>query len=543
VDSKNAFTFAELGKGPGDRQFGGWGPLNAAGLESTINGPISMVKAGPSLTHRTAAGVAWISAFQVARQVLQIISVSVLARRVPPSAYGLMAMAVLVTNFLETIRDIGTGQALVREPEVSEKLASTVSWLNCGVGATVTMLVVALSWPTAKFFHEPKVASVLQVLSVVFFLGAISVVPKALLIREMAFREIAWAQTAGAICGTIVAILVAVSGGKIWSLVFGTLANSLTTTLATLFFSPLRMKAHFRVAEARHIFSFGMNLTGYQVLSYLSRNMDNLLVGRFLGPVPLGFYQMAYTLMAYPTQNFTMVITQVVYPALSKFHDDHERFRLAYLRTCRLIAFVTFPVMLGLAVTAEPFVRVFLGPHWVQVAPLLVIFGPLGALQSTAIFALIYNTQGRPDLNLKWSTFASSMYMLSFVIGLHWGIIGVASGYSIMWILLMIPSLLIPFRLVNLSVRVYFRALWPAFWMSLATVAISEIWLLVLRRMDMHNGALQLVSTAMVGAALYTALVLWRKPPVLAEWSTVLGGSSHPLLQFLARVVSRLLRK
>src|SRR5207248_1097810 len=129
------------------------------------------------------------------------------------------------------IRDVGTGYALIREKEVSEDLASTVSWLNWGLGAVVTLLVILLSWPAAKFFHEPQVSTILQILSVSFFLGAVSVVPKALLSREMAFRELALAQTAGAIVGTVVAIVIALAGGKVWSLVFGALANGLATTL------------------------------------------------------------------------------------------------------------------------------------------------------------------------------------------------------------------------------------------------------------------------------------------------------------------------
>src|SRR6516225_2639479 len=95
-----------------------------------------------NLTQRTASGVAWITAFQVSRQVLQVISVSVLARRVPPAAYGLIAMAVLVTSLLETIRDAGTGQALIREREMSDEIASTVFWLNVLLGGAVTLLVV-----------------------------------------------------------------------------------------------------------------------------------------------------------------------------------------------------------------------------------------------------------------------------------------------------------------------------------------------------------------------------------------------------------------
>jgi len=497
-----------------------------------------MTQGSRSLAHRTAAGVAWISVFQVAKQLLSVISVSIVARRVPPAAYGLMAMAALVTNFLEVFRDMGTAFALVREPHVSEELASTVSWLNWGLGGLITLLVAAFSWPVAKFFHEPQVATILQLLSVAFFMGAISVVPRALLSREMAFREISVAQTAGVISGTIVTVGIALAGGKVWSLVFGSLATTATTTLAILFYSPLKLKSHFRLGEARHIISFGMNMSGYQFLNYFSRNADNLLVGRFLGSGPLGFYQMAYTLMTYPLQNFTFVITQVVYPALAKFQDDHERFRSAYLRTCRIIALGTFPLMLGLAVTAVPFVRVFLGARWMPVATLLSIFAPLGALQSiTVVGGLIYNTQGRPDINFRWTLFASAMYVSSFIVGLHWGIFGVAASYSIVWTVLMIPSLLIPFRLVKLSLKSYFGALWPTIWMSLVMAAVSEAWLWTMRHMGVYNAALQGISTAAIGATVYMALLLWRKPPVLFELSSIVAGSSHPLARMLARIL------
>ena len=505
--------------------------------------PISDTPSGqPSITHRTAIGVAWISAFQVARQILQVVSVSVLARRVPPTAYGLMAMAVLLTNFFETLRDAGTGQALIREREVSDELAATVAWMNLALGVAVSLLLVALSWPTAKFFHQPQLAIILQVLAIPFFLGALIIVPRAILSREMAFREIALAQTAGAVSGTLAAVAIAVAGGKVWSLVFGVLVNSLITMLAIRFFSPFRFKAVFRLSQARRVLSFGMNLSGYQILNYLSRNADNLLVGKFLGANPLGFYQMAYTLMTYPLMNFTNVIGQVVYPALSKFHDDHERFRSAYLRTCRVIGLFTFPLMFGLAVTATPFVHVFLGERWMPVAPLLMIFGPLGALQSITVVFLIYNTQGRPDINFRWTIFASSAYVLSFIVGLHWGILGVAAAYSIMWTAHMIPSLIIPFRLVRLSLKSYARALWPTTWMSLTMAGICQAWWLHSQRIGVHNPAVQLMSTSVLGVAVYVGLLLWRKPPVLSDVSTIVSGSSHPWARTLTRVLARFIQ-
>jgi PST family polysaccharide transporter len=495
-----------------------------------------MIKPARSLTQKTASGVAWISSFQVARQVLQVISVSILARHVPPAAYGLIAMAFLVTSLLETIRDLGTGPALIREREMSDELASTVFWMNMILGGVITLLVVITAWPAARFFREPLIVPVLQVLSVSFFLGAISVVPTALLNRAMEFKKLAVVQTTAAVCGTVMAITVALAGGKVWSLVSGTLATSLATTIGVWIFAPIRVNAGFRPEYARRVLSFGLHLSGFHVFNYFSRNADNLLVGRFLGSVNLGYYQMGYMLMTYPLQNFTLMVTQVVYPALSKFHEDHARFRAAFLRTTSLIALVTIPVMLGLCVTAQPFIRIFLGPRWMQVATLLAVFAPLGAMQSIfAAVGVIYTTQARTDLQFRWMMFASVWYVLSFIVGLHWGIMGVAICYAIVWTLLMVPSFLIPFRLVNLSGWIFLHTLWPSIWMAVVMMACTALWRYGLRRLGILNPFVDLLTTVFVGVVVYVVLVLWRKPPVVSELANVLRGTSYRAAQWLGR--------
>ena len=387
--------------------------------------------ANRSLTQRTATGVAWITTFQVSRQLLQVISISVLARRIPPAVYGLVGMAVLVTNLLESVRDVGTGTALIREREMPDELASTGFWLNCATGATVTLLLVLASWPAARFFRQPQLATILHFLAISFFFGALSAVPMALLSRAMEFRKMAFAQTLGAISATAVAIAMALAGGKVSALVAANLITNFVTMVAVWIFSPLRVRMVFRVDDARRILSFGLHLTGYHISNYFSRNADSLLVGRFLGSTPLGYYQMGYLFMGYPLQYFVNMLYQVVYPAMARFSDDQDRLEAVYLRVGRLLALFTVPAMLGIAVTAQPFVRIFLGPKWLPVANLLLIFAPLGALQILAYPAvLIYSLKARTDLLLRWQLFAGVMCILSFIVGLRWGIMGVATSYT-----------------------------------------------------------------------------------------------------------------
>ncbi len=487
--------------------------------------------------------MAWLTGVQVARQLLSVISVSILARRIPPAIYGLVGMAVLVTTLLETIRDVGTGTALIREREMPDELASTAFWLNCSTGVVVTMLVIALSWPAAYFFRAPQLARILQFLSISFFFGALGVVPTAVLNRAMDFRKVAVAQISGAICGTASAIAIALAGGQVSALVAAALVMSFTNTVVVWILSPLRVRAVFHVADARRILSFGIHLTGSNVMNYFSRNADNVLVGRYLGSGPLGYYQMGYMFMSLPLFNFTNMLAQVTYPALSRFHADHERFRAAYLRMSSLISLVAFPAMLGLGITAQPFVRVFLGPKWMPVATLLMVFGPLGALQSLGTVNLIFNTQGRTDLLFRWQIFASICYVGSFVVGLRWGIIGVAISYSIVWTLLMVPMFAIPFRLVGLSLKSFAQALWPTAWYSLVMAAAAGGWLVGLRRLGIHNPMVQLVSTAAIGTALYAALVLWQRPPVLSDLVMALEGTSNPAARAMVRFLSRVTRR
>jgi PST family polysaccharide transporter len=435
---------------------------------------------------------------------------------------------------------LGTGSALIREQELTDDMASTAFWLNCGTGVVITLLVIALAWPASLFFRQPQVATILRFLSVSFFFGAMGVVPTAVLSRAMDFRKLAAAQSAGAFCGTASAIGIALAGGKVSALVAAALVMSFVTTVVTWFLSPLRVKAVFHPAFARRILSFGLHLTGSQVMNYFSRNADNVLVGRYLGSSPLGYYQMGYMLMQFPLYNFTNMLAQVTYPALSKFSGDHIRFRAAYLRTLSLIALITFPAMVGLGVTAQPFVRVFLGPKWAPVADLLAVFGPLGALQSLGgTLNSVYNTQGRTNLLFRWQIFASICYVGSFILGLRWGIMGVAVCYSIVWVLLMVPMFAIPFHLVGIKFRDFYRVLSPIVRATIAMAAVAALCLQGLRRIGVQNSFVQLLATSGIGAIVYIGLILWQAPPILSEVTNAIKRSSNPVARGLSRLLSR----
>src|SRR6516164_7521863 len=144
-----------------------------------------------SLTRKAVVGAGWSSLSNVARQVLSLLSVATLARLLGPSSYGLMGMASLITIFLANFRDLGTAMAIVQRKSVSEKLLSSLFWVNCVLGVLLAFVCFLAAAPAAAFFHEPRVAPLLRFISLSFCFTTASAVPNSILVRNMAFDKIA----------------------------------------------------------------------------------------------------------------------------------------------------------------------------------------------------------------------------------------------------------------------------------------------------------------------------------------------------------------
>lgn len=477
------------------------------------------------LTRKVVAGAGWSSLSTAGRQILSLACVGVLARKLGPGAYGLMAMANVVMAFLLNFRDLGTATAVIQKQQVSRPMLSSLFWVNSGIGLMLTLLVFGSSWPMAAFFHEPRLVILLQALSVSFVVTSAGVVHNAVLARNMAFRSIAIVDIASAVGGYVVAIPCAFAGFGVWSLVLANLTNALVATAGYWWLAHWVPRLEFSKREIRSIAGFSLNLSGFGMVNYFSRNADNIVVGRFLGGVPLGFYQMAYTLMLYPIQNISGVIGQVLLPAFSRIQEDNERFRAAYVKSCMLIGLVTFPVMLGMAVLADPLVRTILGPKWIPTIRLFQILAPVGLVQSIqGSIGHIYVAKGRTDWMFRWSMAATLVLIICFFIGVRYGITGVAISYFIGYFcILSCPAFLIPFRLIDLSFGKFARSLWPQFGIALAMAAVCEAWLQALAFAHFVHPWAALVSTSLLGILLYVFLMVRFRPTVILYLEEAVG--------------------
>jgi O-antigen/teichoic acid export membrane protein len=494
-----------------------------------------------SLTRQTIVGVTWSALSRFIGQALSLVAVGLLARLLGPSAYGLMGMATLVLVFLGNFRDLGTATAIIQRAEVSSKLLSSLFWVNCSLGLLLTGAAFLGAVPAAAVLHEPKLAPILRVACVSFCFTTMGAVPNALLARRMQFDKIAIADLASAAMGYSVSIPCAYMGMGVWSLVIGSLANIAAANILYIVFCRWRPSLQFDAAEVRAVSNFSLNLAGFGIVNYFSRNADNIIVGRTLGPGDLGYYQMAYNLFLFPIQNVTSIVAQVLNPAFSRIQTEDQRFRSAYIRGCMLIGLITFPIMAGLGVVADPFIRVLLGDEWAPVIPVLQILVPVGIFQSVqGTVGQIYVGKGRTDWMFRVGLISAVLFVVSFFIGVRWGTKGVATAYCVTYfVFVLYPALRIPFSLIGLTVGEFFNHLLPQIAITLGMVAICMVWMKALSVVGLSNQVFQLGSTVVVGVVSYVISVLSFRLAVIGHLREMLAALTVPRGEVIVRFLRR----
>lgn len=383
---------------------------------------------------RAVRGVLWTGGAQVVRQIIQIGGSITLARLLAPDDFGLIGMAMFFIGIGQMFSDFGIGSALIQNRTRTDdaEVLSTCFWLNMGVAAALAISITACSPLIAAFFGRADLAPIVTLLSLNLLLAGLTVVPQAILYRDLRFAELAYSQVGGSLVGLVSAGSMAVFGFGVWSLVIQPLAGNLAT--AAVLYGAVRWWPKFRYSypRIRHLVHFSGNVLGSSLLSYAQRSADSLLIGRLLTAHAVGIYAQATQIMLLPLQQVSSVVVRVLFPALVQLQDDMPRFRRAYLKSINAIALITFPLMAGLFALAEEFVLVVLGSGWSEMIPLLKVLAWVGMMQSIATTSgTLYLGSGNARAMLRVSALVTPIIVGGITVGTYWGIEGVAIGYAI----------------------------------------------------------------------------------------------------------------
>jgi PST family polysaccharide transporter len=461
-----------------------------------------------SLKQKTISGVAWNGVGNVARQILQLLSMVVMARFLSPEDFGVYAILMIFVSFMQIFASMGTAQVVVHLDNPSQRMLSSIFFFNIAVGLILFVVMFGAAWPIAYFFDNQNLVHLLQIIGLMFIITTVSLVQKALLEKTLYFKRVVTIETSALAIASTAGIVAAVNGLGIYSLIIHSLTN------ATLLSIGLWLNSHWRPSfvcrwdDIKQVLGYSFNLTGFSTINYFARHADTFLIGKFIGASPLGVYNIAYKIMLYPLENVSRVIVRVLFPAFSSVKHDNVRFKNGYLKATSFIALVTFPLMAGLFAVAENFVALVFGDKWEGMATLLMILAPIGMMQSiVTTVGSIYTAKGTTGLMFRIGAANAAAAVLSFVVGLPFGVNGVAIAYGISNILMLYPNLKYAWDQVDLGVVEGLKSVSAYFLYAISMAAIVKLqgqWLITLGAENIVILPVQIIT----GALFYICLLL-----------------------------------
>ena len=393
-----------------------------------------VVARGPdrtSLTGRTLTGALWSLGGRFSIQAVQFIGTVVLSRFRAPREEGLGASVTVFVAFAALLTDFGIGPCVVHLKSPTAADLATAFWINAVSGTFLRLLLIALSPLIAEAMHQPALRGLLSLGSLNFTLS-VSAVHIALLERRLMFARLLVLECSAAVVGLAASIALAVAGVGASSLVWGSIATTVVTSIGAFVAVPWRPSRTFTRSAWRRLWAFSGGLFGFNVVNYWGRNGDNLVVGRALGAMALGLYSRAYGLMLFPVFTVSTALGRVLFPALAQLTAEPERIRAAYLRALRGSTAVGFPMSIGLACLAPSLVIVAYGERWAAAGPLLVALSLAGPPQivNGTVGALL-KAQGATGLLFRLGAVGAVACLAAVAVGAVFGVLGAAVAFAI----------------------------------------------------------------------------------------------------------------
>jgi PST family polysaccharide transporter len=388
-----------------------------------------------------ALGALALSGSNFLRMGVQLAMLPILARLVGPAEYGLVALAVPFVLFCNMLADAGMSQALARRQDVTPELESTVFWLAGALGLALSAFACLAAWPLALVLDQPRLPWLIMALSPILVMSGLTAVSNARVIREGRFGVFAGGDFISTAASAVVALTAALNGAGAWSLV----AQQLTLWVCKFAWVNLnarpQIRAYFRPSEVRDLVRFGVHSIGSNLSDFVSRNVDNMIVGGVLGTVALGYYAMAYQIVRVPDLIISGPLYLYVFTAVSRAAHDGARGKAADLAVSalRLASSVLAPTFVGLTIISPLAVALVLGDKWLEAAPVMSRLAAAGfGFAHCFVMGAILMGLGRSHLQLRMTALAGVTTVCTIAVFARFGVETAASaiGLAVLFIML-----------------------------------------------------------------------------------------------------------
>ncbi len=437
--------------------------------------------------------------------LLRMASTVVLARLLFPEDFGLVTMVTAITGMFDGVRDLGLSAATVQRSDISDNQVCNLFWINVTAGFLFFSIFSLCSIPISAFYGDERVMGITIAIATTFIWGGLTVQHEALLTRQLKQGELSAIRLGANILSLAVAIILAVNTFGYWALVFREILRNMIIACGVWLRCPWRPGWPNRKSSIGGLLRFGANLSATHFIGLMVSRLDGLLIGKFFGPVPLGYYRQAQLLITVPLEQLNAPIFSVAQPVLSRLQSDAERYRRFYGRMVFFMSLVLIPLGASIAVYAEEITLLVLGDKWVDSAAFLRIFSVVAAfgpvVGSSGIVIITCGLTGR-------YTLLALMYNITYlgfiIVGIQWGVKGLAIAIASAFVILALPRLYFSYQNTPITVRLWIGSIRIPLIASLFMMAA----MILINRVSTVTSALQALSMGIcVGGIVYASIV------------------------------------
>lgn len=456
------------------------------------------------LKERVAGGVAWSITEKVGSMLLQMVVSIVVARLLSPEDFGVMAILTFFTSLALVMVDSGFSQTLIRKDNPSKEDYRAVFAFNIAASVVLYALLVAGAPMVARYYRLPIIAEIAPVLFLLLPVNALCVIQNTIFTREFRFRLLSQATFTASFVAGVVAIAMALAGCGVWSLVGQRVATLAVKTLILWIKSDWRPSRHFSMRPVREMAPFSLRLLTTDLIASIYNNISQMFIGKIYSADTLGFFNQAQKFKDLPLTSAMQSVQSVTYPALSQIGNQRDKFAESYRQVLMVVAFMLFPVMMGIAAVAEDLFALLLGEKWMPTVPYLRILCLTGLFQPLAMICYnILKVKSNGAIILRLEIAKKALMTLLLAITIPHSVMAVAWGLALMSFCEFVINFAASMRYTSLGVWRMVRTLLPT---ALITGVMFLAVAFVGQQMEGFNVVARLVAEVATGVVLYTVL-------------------------------------
>lgn len=437
-----------------------------------------------NLKDKTVKALGWSFVDKFGQQFIYLATAIVLARLLSQADYGLMGMLAIFVALSNVLLDSGFGGALIKKQQTTQADYNAVFYFNVIVSFALYGVLYAAAPLIARFYDEPQLILLSRILFLTILFNAFNFIQTILLTKHLHFNRLAQINFISLLLSSVIAALLAVRGAGVWALVAQTMLLALFKSILLWCFNSWRPSFGFSLQPLKEAFAFSSHMLLSGIINVVFNNIYSVIIGKSYNKVELGNYQQANKFQDIPVSLISNTFRTVVLPVFSNVNTDNERLGRVLEKTIKSIAFVLFPVIMGLYVVAEPLIVGLIGEKWL---PSVAIFRILLLSGLFSVFAQIFNellvSKGKSRTYLRVEIAKKAVLVIAIISTLQWGVQGLAVGWVVYSFTALCLSGYYACRIISYPFGSFFRSIAPYLLLAIAMTVCISLFFLV----EMHT--------------------------------------------------------